>query len=651
MELSQVRVRNFRPVLDARLSCDRLTALVGRNGAGKSSFLRALELFYDPSAKVNDADFYAEDTSREIQITLTFSRLSSAALELFKPYLDGNTLSVTRVFRQGTGGRTATYHGSRLQHTSFSEVRAATSKRETTHRYRALRSDPSYKDLPTARSADAALEALSLWEARNPAACIPMLDDGQFFGFSGVAQGYLGRYTRFIRVPAVRDALADATEGRDSHLTEVMDLVIRGALSERADIEGFRRDTQAKYEELLDPAGLPELAELEKRVATTLSRYAPEASATLTWSRFAQITIPIPEAEVRLCEDGYESAVDQTGHGLQRAFIFTMLEEMAAAMEPPTAELGTGAQAGGLPSVVFAIEEPEIYQHPARQRHLASLLLKLAEGSVPGAVGSMQVVYTTHAPLFVGLDRFDQVRVLRKRKVDGGGPAATAVTAVTLEEVATRLACLHRAPPETYTAERLRPRMQALMTPWMNEGFFADVAALVEGEGDRLALLAVAAATGRDLESLGICVVPCGGKSSMDRPALVFRSLGIRTYLIWDNDEGSNDPRPNTNRLLLRLVGAAEEDWPVGVWGEYACLEGNLETTLRQEISEGVFDELLGDCCARFDMTRGEAKKNAVVLRTIVEEADKRGRSSTTLTNIVERLVALRSDASRAGRA
>ncbi len=50
-------------------------------------------------------------------------------------------------------------------------------------------------------------------------------------------------------------------------------------------------------------------------------------------------------------------------------------------------------------------------------------------------------------------------------------------------------------------------------------------------------------------------------------------------------------------------------------------------------------------------MTRREAKKNAVVLRTIVEEADKRGRSSTTLTNIVERLVALRSGAGRAGRA
>ena len=28
----------------------------------------------------------------------------------------------------------------------------------------------------------------------------------------------------------------------------------------------------------------------------------------------------------------------------------------------------------------------------------------------------------------------------------------------------------------------LRPRLQAIMTPWTSEGFFADVAVLVEGE-------------------------------------------------------------------------------------------------------------------------------------------------------------------------
>ena len=54
----------------------------------------------------------------------------------------------------------------------------------------------------------------------------------------------------------------------------------------------------------------------------------------------------------------------------------------------------------------WAIEEPELYQHPSRQRHLASVLLNLAKGAIPGVAENTQVIYATHSPLFVGLDRF-----------------------------------------------------------------------------------------------------------------------------------------------------------------------------------------------------------------------------------------------------
>ena len=57
-----------------------------------------------------------------------------------------------------------------------------------------------------------------------------MRDDGKFFGFAGVSQGYLGYFTKFIKVPAVRDAAEDAAEGRGSCITEIMDLVVRSSL-------------------------------------------------------------------------------------------------------------------------------------------------------------------------------------------------------------------------------------------------------------------------------------------------------------------------------------------------------------------------------------------------------------------------------------
>ena len=52
MFLKEVFIRNYRSILEATLPCDNLTALVGPNGSGKSSFLNAIQLFYNPTAKV-----------------------------------------------------------------------------------------------------------------------------------------------------------------------------------------------------------------------------------------------------------------------------------------------------------------------------------------------------------------------------------------------------------------------------------------------------------------------------------------------------------------------------------------------------------------------------------------------------------------------
>ena len=63
MLIENVQVKNFRSIFSESLPCDSLTALVGRNGSGKSSFLSALELFYNQTARVTSEDFHDEDVS------------------------------------------------------------------------------------------------------------------------------------------------------------------------------------------------------------------------------------------------------------------------------------------------------------------------------------------------------------------------------------------------------------------------------------------------------------------------------------------------------------------------------------------------------------------------------------------------------------
>ena len=479
-------MKNFRSILDESLPCDSLTALVGRNGSGKSSFLSALELFYTPSAKVTVEDFYSEDTAQDIEIAVTFAGLSQEARELFSSYMDNDRLTVVRVFSGPQARRSGTYHGMRLQSPDFEAIRNAGGAMDVRNKYNEIREIEGYSTLPAVRSEEQARLALAEWESQNPARCSPLRDDGQFFGFTQVAQGYLGRYTRFIYVPAVRDAAEDATEKRGSSVTEIMDLVVRSALSRRKEVADFQQQTQDRYREIMNPRSLTELKTLERDLSNTLQSYVPDAGVLLQWSEFSDISIPMPQAQVKLLEDDYESKVERTGHGLQRAFIVTMLQHLVAARGVETVSENINQKVDSslepeepqMPNLVLAIEEPELYQHPSRQRHLASVLLNLATGTIPGVAKNTQVVYTTHSPLFVGLDRFDQIRVLQKLMPAIGKTKATRARKADMDAVADELWTASNQQREKYTAETLRPRLHAIMTPWMSEGFFADVVVL-----------------------------------------------------------------------------------------------------------------------------------------------------------------------------
>jgi len=651
MIIKDVRVKNFRSILDESLPCDCLTALVGRNGTGKSSFLRALELFYDPSARVTPEDFYAEDVTQEIETAVTFTELTAEEMDLFSPYVDNDTLTVVRVFSLVPGSKSGTYHGMRLQNHEFADVRNAGGKRNITAKYNELRDTEKYQSLPVVGSADQALAALGQWESEHLDECRRLRDDGQFFGFTEVGRGYLGRHTRFIRIPAVRDASDDATEKRGSCVTEIMDLVVRSVLATRKDVTTFKEETLAKYQEILDPSKLTELTSLQFQLTKTLKHYAPDASVSLRWADLADFNIPMPGAEVKLKEDGYESAVQRTGHGLQRAFILTMLQHLIAAREVEKAvaegsssEEGTAAIEGThLPNLVLAIEEPELYQHPSRQRHLASVLLKLAQGSIPGVAKKTQVIYSTHAPLFVGLDRFDHIRLLRKEDSETERPKVTKVAKAELEAVAEEIWTACEQKGARYTAQTLRPRLQAVMTPWVNEGFFADVAVLVEGEDDRAAILGIAKSLGHDFDSGDIAVIPCMGKNNLDRPLVIFRQLGIQCYVVWDSDHNDAHAKPETNRYLLRLVGQAEDDWPHAIEETYACFETKLEAVLSEEIGSSLFDNILAEVQGDLGTPqKKDALKNPVVLQQIADRAAAEGQVSATLRSIIERIVALK---------
>ena len=660
MIIKSIYVENFRCIQSATFSCEKLTVLVGANGTGKSSLLRALDLFYNANAKYTEQDFYGRNTEHSIIVQVTFTDLTDDEKTLFSKYVVDGELTVEKEMTWSLGRGSQKYYGASMRNLDFQPIRSAPNATEMKKLYQELQAQEKYASLPKWTKKDDAPIALEAWESEHPDECSMGRDDGQFFGFKEVGQAHLERYTRVLFIPAVRDASEDAAEGRGTVLSDLMDLVIRSTLAEREEIQKLRQDAQERYTEIMDPANLTELSTLESELSDTLSTYVPDALVNLDWTADEQIDIPMPKANVRLVEDGYPSPVGRAGHGLQRAFILTMLQHLAKAQAPSPAPAETEAVAdetsGNLsssaqgpeammPNLILGIEEPELYQHPNRQRHLSRVLFQLATGSIKGVAQNTQIIYATHSPLFVDLERFHTVRLLRKHPPDDGAPKYTTVFQTSLDDIAAIIEAADNKPPGTYSGATLQPRLQTLMTPWMNEGFFAGVAVLVEGEDDRSAILGVAKSKGYDFDSMEISVIPCMGKNNIDRPTAIFRELQIPVYVVWDSDQGDKDAKPEDNHRLLRLMAAPVEDWPEEVSDHYACFKQDLETTLRTELGGTCFDTVLDECRSDLGFAK---KKHAIkcpaVIQHIIERAREQGKTSTTLEEIVERIVVLRSN-------
>ena len=592
MQLAEIQIKRFRSIWEERIAVDPLTAIVGPNGSGKSTVLGALREFYSTTRSISTEDFYNRDRTQNIEITLSFSRLSANERQLFSPYINGDSLVITKIISDTT----ERYHGVARQHPEFLRVRAITAKRERMNAYNQCRQQVDAEGLTAVRSADEADTAMLEWELAHPELCQLLRDDGQFFGFRQVGQAKLERYTRFVLVPAVRDAEGDAADRRGSPIYELMEMVVRTVVARDQRIQELKQRTQADFEALVGPEAVPQLRGLATTLTDVLRTYVPSASVKINWGKVAEINLPIPSGEVQLVEDSFSAPVQRVGHGLQRAFILSLLQVLTSTRAEPAVQNSADAEPQEeMPELILAIEEPELYQHPNRQRHFARVLKLLANGELPGVARNTQVLYCTHSPLFVDIGMFNAVRRLSKTshpqepeapKISKCNSAVAQMLAEKLQRAQTR------QPRNPFTGESLIARCGHLMGPWINEGFFADVAVLVEGDEDRAAILGCAEEMSLNLESIGVAIIPVGGKSNLDRPYLVFSSIEIPTFVVFDADLDEPD-EITMNRSLQKLFGieeAAIVDFPEGgVFNAYAVMSPNMTGYLKAQSGDDAY--------------------------------------------------------------
>lgn len=616
MRIHSLRVENFRAISLADIQFEAHTVVIGSNNAGKSTFLKALELFFDSAPKVSIDDFHQHKSDDPISVSVTFGDLTPEERDLFSNNLVDGQLHITRELIFGNPKESGTFFVHALANPDFTEVRNDSAKASKRQKYNSLRELEKYRSLPTVTNADDIDELLESWE-RDHASELTLTKLATFRGFKNVAIGQLKKKTDFVLVPAVRDASQDAGASKSAPAKQLVDTIARQTIENKEDYKAFIASANSEIRRLTDPTQVTALSEISQTLSESLRRFYSDAELVASWEPLAEIPIPFPSSKIDVKNAGHTSPVEFVGHGLQRAIIITILDFLARQKSGSASGEFDEAQS----DLIIGIEEPEIYQHPTKQRHIARVLTSLSETFNKQTGIRLQVICVTHSPLFVNLPRFNEVRILRRSLVEE--QSELVLSHLTLGECSKALASFvgSQAPlsDESFAAKL------HIFDADMSEGFFANKVVLVEGVSDRAILEAAYLQKGRSPVEEGIAIICCEGKKKLDKPAYIFHRLQIPTFVLMDNDKSSikTDQEASEiryNRLIQMICDVPVEeitDWPTTCTRRFSAWDGNLESYLKDQASEK-YNNARNQVMSYYDVTGEDCVKSPMVASSLL---------------------------------
>lgn len=524
MRLNRLGIHNFRSIRDLDLECSAMVTLLGPNNHGKSNLLSALDVGLSTATKPTDDDFFVHRGEDVLWVEMTFGELSDQEQNTFKRYVrsDG-TICVRKTCRKHESRLETAYNGY-LEQPGEPWLHV---ERTGEYAIRERINETPLKDLvPSAGRVSKAhvIEAQQNYIQENRASLdfTETLEEGAFLGQKNIGGGTL---PDFYLIPAVRD-LTDEVKVKT---TTTFGRLLSRAIREMAERDARFIQVRDQLSELI--ASLNERQ--QDRTAETNELEALEKgieAELLSWGVKVNIEVTAPDIE-RVFElgtelhldDGIRTTADRKGHGLQRAVIFALLRSWAKALrsKPGTeADLAPRKQSE---SVIFAMEEPELFLHPHAQRRLAQSLRDISE------TADHQVFACTHSTHFVDLARYQEIGIVSKADVAVGSQ-------------------VRQCTGELFAGEDLADRKRRFhMAQWVNpdraEMFFARRVVLVEGETEKVLLPYLATRLG--LLDTDVSIVDCGAKHNLALYVAIAKAFQL-PYLVVHDEDPIPDPVPES---------------------------------------------------------------------------------------------------------
>lgn len=383
MRLTSVILENFRGYSSlVRIPIESLTAFVGKNDAGKSTVLEALEIFFNSQIVSLDLDdLSAQSDSRIVRIGCVFGDLppevvldANASTSLQGEHLlnaDGE-LEIHKLFDCSLKKPKESVHALAI-HPTAAGVDDLLFLNNAGLKERARSAGVDLSSVDQRRNPEL---RRSLWRATKDLAAeprtLPLDKEDAKRIWEKLAQ-YLPLYALFQADRPSKD--------EDDEVQDPMKLAVAASLAElRPELDKIKQHVQSRATEVAERT-LEKLREMDPSLASAL---APVFRAEPKWDGLFKLSLTGDQ----------DIPINKRGSGVRRLILLNFFR----------AELERRRDEQSASSVILAIEEPETSQHPSNQSMLIGTLLELA--SQPGT----QVILTTHVPGLAGLIPVDSLR-------------------------------------------------------------------------------------------------------------------------------------------------------------------------------------------------------------------------------------------------
>ena len=390
MKIKSIKLKNFRSYKDeVIIEFGDLTAFVGKNDIGKSTILEALDVFFNEGKGVikldkDDINKQASlDGDNEIIVSVCFEELpqnividSTNETTLQAEYLLNSRNQLEIIKKYPNAGKEKVFV--KAYHPTNLPCRDLLQKKDSD-----LRSIIVGLGIECDRSRNAVMRT-SIW---NHFISELQLDEIEIDVTKGDTKSIWDKLQNYLPLYTLFQSDRKNSDG-DSEVQDPLKEAVRQILNNDELIRKFNEiasEVETKLKEVSDRT-LEKLREMNPEVANSLNPVIPSAE-NLKWADvFKNVSITGDE----------DIPINKRGSGIKRLILLNFFR----------AEAERRRTERNIPSIVYAIEEPETSQHTENQKKLIKAFLTLS------TTANTQIVITTHSAALVKELEFEHLRLI-----------------------------------------------------------------------------------------------------------------------------------------------------------------------------------------------------------------------------------------------